>query len=719
MTRMFFHLCLALVFISATSCSIFDSEDESVTASEIEGEAENIEVESADNSDQDESFEDLDIENANATAKTEGDGAAAATDDSFGDIENFNEEQIGSELSNENIANANTLENEPNPVEPTTDTEDLDLEVANLEPQPETTAPVAAATSGSSGNKITNLEYKSQDSGGSVVISATAPFEYQVRDEPEFNQTIIEIANVELPDRFKLPYIAKDFEQAVATVNAYQESGSSTARFVIQYKDKLKPGVSLEGNKLLVTNSGISSTTEVVAASKPNTASGKKLFLEMQDINIKDLIYYIADEVGVNIIVDDNVTGTANVKLKDVQWEEALSIILKTNGLAYERRGEILRVAKIESITNEFTAETRRLEAQEAALRSAQSRAVKVIPINYANLEDLAGQIKPFLTATGNVIVDKRSSSIILNDFDGPLKRAEKLIKSLDIEPVQVQIEGKIIEASEEFAREFGFRWGQSGGLLDVGSQTARFSNNISADRGVGSAGGYLGDLRFGVIESIGNITAAMSIYEREQKIKVLSSPKIVTLNKVKATIESTQPVPIFTTVLVAGAGSQNQVTFTDAKLSLDVTPQVSFNSDMILDIAVSRDIPGPAVGTPPSRGLSKRNAKTQVIVKDGHSLVLGGIFSQDETFTEGGVPLLKDIPVLGYLFKTKTKEVSKTELVIFLTPKILNTESMLKTTEISSTGEVVQSPNETSKSSSSEATEKSSEEIESEVESL
>lgn len=738
MTRMFFHLCLAFLLISLTSCSMFDSSDDTVAASEIEGEADPIEVEAAEGGEGD--FDDLDVETAGTDDAGASDSATSdvadsgdLSDDSFGDIEEFNEGQLENELSNESMT-ASTVElgNEPEGTAGASvnGMDELDLEVADVDSGAATTEPVtaqASATSSSSGNRITNLEYKSQQSGGSVVISAAEPFEYQVRDEPEFNQTVIEISDVDLPDRFKLPYIAKDFEQAVATVNAYQEAGSSTARFVIQYKDKLKPAVQLEGSQLMVMNSGVSTT---VAKGR---MSGKKISLEMQDVNIKDLIYFIADEVGVNIIVDDNVNKSTSVKLKETPWEEALSIILKTNGLAYERRGDILRVADSATITKEYEEEGKRITAQEGALRAAQSRAVKVIPVNYANLDDLIKQVTPFLTQAGaaggggnskagQAIGDKRSSSIIITDYDAPMKRVEKLIRSLDVSPVQILIEGKIIEASEEFSRQFGIQWGQAGGNVAMGDQTLTLGNNIKADNRATFTGGFTSSLTYGTIDGIGSITSLLAIYEREQKVKILSSPKIVTLNKEKATIESIQQVPNIITVQTQGAGATSSVQFQDAKLSLAVTPQVSFNSDIIMNLEVNRDIPGPPVDGA-SRGINKRKAVTNVVVKDGQSLVLGGIFDQSETFAEGGVPLLKDIPILGYLFKTKSKEITKTELVIFLTPKILNPEMMLKTTEISSAGEVVKSQSESESvvptRDDSVAPDESLDEIENEVESL
>lgn len=719
MTRMFFHLFLVVVCVFLTSCSNFGSEDEdTVSPSEIEGEIDDIEIESADAEENADELEDLDIESSDSSAV-----AGNSTQDAFEDIEEFNDGMVEAELSSEKSQTAAVSE-------PADEFDDLDLEAAPVDtspavveaaPSPEIAVPAVAV----SDNKITNLEYKSQKSGGSVVISALSPFQYQVREEPEFNQTIIEIADVYLPDQFKLPYIAKDFEQAVATVNAYQNSGSSTARFVIQYKSRLKPSIQMVGNELMVMNSGISSSTYANSVSGQGQPSAKNITIEMQNIEIQDLISYIADEVGINVIIDNAVKGQTSVKLKETPWEEALSIILKTNGLSYERRGNILRIAQTAELTKEFENEANRLVAQDKANSAAQARSVKVIPVNYANLDDLVLQVKPFMSEKANVIVDKRSSSIILNDYDAPLARAEKLIQSLDVQPVQVLIEGKIIEASDSFSREFGIRWGQSGGSSGSGGQKLNFNQTIRPDRNPSSfSGGYLADLTFGTFDGIGDITANLAIYESEEKIKILSSPKIVTLNKEKALIESVTQVVNLQRVVVPNVGIQVTPNFQDAKLSLGVTPQVSFNSDLILDLEVSRDVPGSPIGDETaSRAVDKRTAKSKVIVKNGESLVIGGIYSQEEQLLEGGVPLLKDIPILGYLFKTKRREMNKTELLIFLTPKILNPENMLRTTEISSSGKIVKSQSESQNLQknefSDEAGEGSSGEVIDEVESL
>ncbi|MCB9072974.1 MAG: type IV pilus secretin PilQ [Bdellovibrionaceae bacterium] len=738
MTRMFFHLVIAFAFISLTSCSIFSSDDDVVAASSMEGASANIEVES-DEGDSTSDLEDLDLESAdsNDSNNTDSDLQANAGDstDSFGDIEDFNEGMLESELSGEDLGTGNKKAlSEKNSDVGSADA-DLDLETADLAPPSGTEnssdnlqsdEQMTAVTKSSANNKITNLEYRSEESGGSVVISANGPFTYDVREEPQFNQTIIEVSDVQLPDRFKLPYIAKDFDQSVATVNAYQDSGSTTARFVIQYKSSLKPAIQMKGNELFVMNSGVTSEAPVVASHA--NPSSKKITLEMQDTEIKDLVYFIADQVGANVIVDDDVSGKANVKLQDVQWEEALSSILKAHGLTYERKGQVLRVAKISTITRELNEETGRMQAELAAETAGAPRLVKVIPVSYANLDTLALQVKPFLSTIGTALVDKQSSSVIVSDYAIPVSRVEQLIKSLDVQPIQLLIEGKIIEASDNFSREFGIQWGSTGGTFDVGAQTATLTQTIRADKAPASlAGGYLGNITVGTFDVLGDLNALLAVYEREEKIKILSSPKVTTLNKEKAHIEAVQQVPNVSTQQTANVGATTSVSFQNAMLSLEVTPQVTFNSDVIMQVIVKRDVPGAPVGTQGTRAINKRLAETKVIVKDGNSLVIGGIFSQDETYAEGGVPILKDIPILGYLFKTKRKEINKNELVIFLTPKILNPENILKGTEItgsmasaaSATKDSFEEEKNTEKKSKTDDFDKASGEIMDEVETL
>jgi len=715
MTRKLIHLTFLVLSLSLASCSMFSSGSKS-TDSETAEEATNLGDDSA-SADSDD-FGDLDVEDDKPSTSE----VAGKDEDSFGDIENFNNGLIENELSDQDLGSKTAAKGADGNI----NNGDLDVENADLfeNPAKNSNASSAAATTTitptpaapvtpteesslvGSDNKITNLEYKSFDSGGTVVITAEKPFVYQVREEPSYNQTIIEVGDVVLPERFTRPYIAKDFGQPVATINAYQDKGSTTARFVIQYKDKMKPSIQQRQNSLLVmsqpsgatpgatVDAGMEVTAVPSAAAtgavtvggsatadasgKVNPIAGKRITIEFYGADIKQVIQYIADDVGVNLIIDDDATGVVNVHLRNVEWEEGLSQILNAHGLGYERRGQILRIAKIDKMTKEIREAQERVKAETDNDKLTLPKVMKIIPINYGDLGSLVSQISPLLDKEEKVTADARSNSLVVTGFPTSITRVEQLVKALDIEPLQVMIEGKIIEANNGFSKQFGIRW-NSKTTFDVGGNTAGLTSTVQGDS-VPSLqnGGFLADLSVGSIDVLGDLTAVLSIFENESKIKILSSPKITVLNKENAKIRQVTNLPTFSSQTQAGGASNvttSQVTYTPATLQLDITPQISANSDMILEIKVDRDVPGaPLAGG--SVPVNPRHAETKIRIHDGQSAVLGGIFNIDERTTETGVPWLKDIPILGYLFKSKNYDVTKNELVVFLYPKILKPSS-------------------------------------------
>lgn len=697
MTRKFFHLVIAVSFISLSGCSMFSSE-KPTSINEIEGEAANLEDVEESTTPEGDGFEDLDVETAAVSddAKTD----AADKKDSFNDIESFNQDFIEDELSDgkpvtekPEVAPLENKEESPGQSVASQELTDLEVETA---PSPVVEAVPTEQEPPQRLNKITNLEYQSQKSGGTVVITAEQPFEYDVREEPQFNQTIIEVKNVELAPRFKLPYIAKDFDQSVATINSYQDKGSAIATIVIQYKNKMKPNISMSGNSLMVMNSAfLGKSSEVVTSaavggenSVVNPSIHEKLLnIQLDDIDVKELIKLIAEDVGFNVIVDEDVSGKINnVKLNNVPWQEGFASILGAQGLAYERRGQIVRVARVEKLTTELTATKAKLEAEAGAKNAASSQVIKVIPVNYADITALVNQLTPVLTPTkGKATPDIRSNSIVIYDLEDNVKRAEQIIKSLDIKPIQVLVEGRIIEAKSNFLDQFGIQWTTSGNSgTTVGTVTSRGGNGQAP---ANVAGGVFGNVSFGTVGLLNTLSATLAVYESEERIKVLSSPRILTLNKEQALIRQSTQFPVVTATLVQGVGLTTATTFREAILQVQVTPQVTFASDMILDIIVDRDVPG--APTNDSVPINARKAQAKVLVKDGQTIVMGGILSMDETVREGGIPVLKDIPVLGYLFKSRTKTVEKNELVIFLQPKILNSESTMNGLEMSDASEL------------------------------
>jgi type IV pilus assembly protein PilQ len=690
---------------------VLDSE-KTTSAAELEGGGANQEAEGVDEEDFSD-LEDLAPGGEKAQAAT---AAPTEGDSSYNDIENFNEGLIEGELAKEGTGDQATVETDEippileganAPAASAAETQEFDLENADVDSQ--TTA--ASGGGGASGatNKITNLEYKSFESGGTVVISAEQPVTYKVREESEFNQTVIEISDVQLPEKFKLPYIAKDFGQPVATINAYQDPGSGSARIVIQYKSSVKPSVEQKGNSLLVMNNGAAGspdaslangdenpspllvTDEMAVNSQPAPGpvdaggpaameaapSGKRISLEMDEVEIREVIKIIADEVNINVIIDANVTGNTSVHIKGVPWEQALSSILKSHALGYVRQGNIMRISLEETLTKEASSYADRLTKEEQARKTLEPRKVRIFSVNYADVDLLATQMLPLLSLAtgggpaGKAVGDKRPNAVVVTDYEENINRIEQVIRSLDIPPLQILLEGKIVEANETFTRDFGLRW-TANSTFNITGKQADLRTITSSAPNSGAAGGLFSTMNVGTFDILGDLTAILGLFEQEQKVKVLSSPKIVAMNKEKAVISQTTDFPIRTTVVNNGTTSTS-VTFNPATLSLEVTPQVTFNGDTILDVRVQRDVPGAIVET--SRGINKRTASAKVMVKDGQTLVLGGIYNIDEQNTETGVPWLKDIPVLGYLFKSTTKSVTKNELVIFLTPKIINPE--------------------------------------------
>lgn len=522
-------------------------------------------------------------------------------------------------------------------------------------------------SSSSSGNNIQNLEYVSQLNGGTVLITADKPFTYELREEPEFNQVVVEVADVTLPKSLKRPYIAKDFGQPVATINAYQTTGSSTARFVIQYKTNIRPELKMKNNQLMVMTAPDGSGA-LAKKKKP----AKRISIQVDDVNVQEVVKLIASESGVNIMIDKDVGGNISISLNDVPWDQALLTILRSRGLSYKRDGNILRVATQNRLAKEAENLNKQLVNEMQARRESQGRKVRFYPVNYADVAELEKKIKPFLSTGGQVSSDNRSSALVVVDFPDILDKVKKMIVALDIPPMQIMIEGKIVEASENFSSQIGANLGLQS-VNDIGSQSLRASLSTGQDLTTLS-GGLSADLSIGVFDVIGDLSSTLKLAEDTEDVKVLSSPRIMALNKEPAEITQTSQFPFTTPTPIADAGQVlNQVQFQDVKLSLKVTPQITYSGEILMNVEILREIPGAAVAG--ARRVEGREAKTKVLVPNGKTVVIGGIYQVVDNVREVGIPLLKDIPLLGYLFKSRVVEKNRNELLIFLTPKIINPE--------------------------------------------
>ena len=591
-----------------------------------------------------------------------------------------------------------------------------EAEVFEPEPEPET---VVSAVN----NSVKNIEYKSQMGEGAVVIETLEMAAYQTRVNEETNQLVIEVAGTRLPRRLKRPFNTSQFGGSIGAIQAYQKKGSDTARIVIQLIEGASiPQVVQEGNSLFIISqptaevpSSISSSEEAsalgndVADSEGGEDSfsqnkilpasnldqflasntkfyGKKISLQSKEMDIREVIGIIAEESGINLVISDDVSGKISIKLRDIPWDQALVMVMKTKGLAYVRSGNILRIAKAAALRKEIKSAQDLLESQ----RKLAPLKVSVIPVSYAKVEDLSKKIGDLFKSKmkngerGSVISDDRTSSLIVTATEDLNKKIKILVKALDTPPQQVLIEGKIIEARETFIKSIGVSWGFGGGIGQIGTSSSSGSPinmQPSLDVLKGQAGGgalSLG-LSVGKYDLFGNINAALALNEQNDNIRVLSSPSVLTLNNKKASIKQTAQVPNISSTKSQDGTVSSSIAFSSAQLSLDVEPHITADNSILLSVDLTREFPGATItaGTSTATPINSRNAKANVMVRNGQTAVFAGIYQNDTIVGETGVPILKDIPFLGRLFRANSKRKEKTELLLFLTPRIVNEKDL------------------------------------------
>ncbi len=405
--------------------------------------------------------------------------------------------------------------------------------------------------------------------------------------------------------------------------------------------------------------------------------------IDIKDIDIKDLLRYISEFAGLNLIVDQSVTGTATYRFKNIPWDQALEIILKDKGLGSELQNGVLRVATTEKFRNE---EQERRKLKEEQNLSVPTQTITK-PLSYAKVKDIEKIIKGNLSKRGKLMVDERTNIIIVTDIPDKIPGIVELINTLDKATTQVLIEARIVEVAKTFKRELGIQWGFTG-IYDssLGTQTGmNFPNSMSfggvLDRtsgDIGSIGGYAVNMpavsatsAFGL--HMGNVLGSFSLdmvlsaMEDDGLGRILSRPKVVTQNNKTAEIESGARIPIQTV-------QNNTVTvqYINASLKLEVTPQITAEGTIIMDVHVKKEEPDWTHVIQGNPTIVTRNASTQVLVRNGGTTVIGGIFQVNDQYDHGRVPGLSRIPLLGWLFKHDLNSTTNNELLIFVTPKIV-----------------------------------------------
>jgi type IV pilus secretin PilQ/predicted competence protein len=411
---------------------------------------------------------------------------------------------------------------------------------------------------------------------------------------------------------------------------------------------------------------------------------GRRISLDFKEVDIADVLRLIAEVSDLNVIAGDEVKGNVTIRLVDVPWDQALDVILLTKNLGFMRIGNVLRVAPAGVIKSE---EESRLQERRAK-EKLEDLIVKLQPVNYANVGDMSSMIQRLLTARGTVNTDTRTNTLIIKDIPSVIAEATALVKAIDTQTPQVMIEAKIVEASLDFSREFGSVWSMgsqplvdgfnpgSGDSRDLGYPQFRLHdvNNFSSMNPITAGPTALANLGAFLLDERINLDVQLQAAEVNGDGKVISSPRIVTLDNTEAKIEQGVSIP-FQTFENGDAALE----FVDAVLSLKVKPHITADRSIIMEIEVSRNAPDDSVFTlTGSPAIAKNQVKTETLVKDGRTLVLGGIYVIDKSQRQSRVPYLHKIPILGAAFRSDEISDSRKELLIFVTPTIITTTPIL-----------------------------------------
>ncbi len=418
--------------------------------------------------------------------------------------------------------------------------------------------------------------------------------------------------------------------------------------------------------------------------------TGEPISVNLKDVDLKDFFRLIHEISGLNVVLDPNVHGTLTVVLDDVPWDQALDIVLKNNDLARELEGNVLRIATVETLKRE--ADSRRAQIESEALAVEKVSVTRFL--SYAKAKDVIITVKKFLSQRGDVVADDRTNAVIINDIPKVIPTIDRLLTQLDRKTQEVEIEARVVAATRQFARDIGtqlgFGWGNGhsaiGGNQAVGPSpttvggltpgyitvpgTGSTGNSIPLFSNLGSTSPSSG-LSFVNASNTVRIDAVLSLAESRGLLKVLSRPRVVTQNNIQALVKQGVRVPIVTQAQLGGPPT---VTYIDAFLRLTVTPQITSENTIFLNVDVENTTPNFGQEVQGNPELITQQATTQVLVTDGGTVVIGGVIQTQNSINISQVPLLGNIPFLGNLFKHTQVNTSNQELIFFITPRIIQT---------------------------------------------
>lgn len=549
------------------------------------------------------------------------------------------------------------------------------------------------------------------DAKGRLILKSTEAVELKVQTSEDKMTVIFDIENAEIAGELIRTLDASKLGTPVGTLSSYLENDEpSTVRLLVRLLKKATYNINKSDSRITVDFEPIPvpmKVKEAKAAQEAKAANmdaaattvglkpvakytGAKIDLDMMEANITDVLRLLAEVSDLNIIASDDVRGTISLRLKNVPWDQAFEIILRSKSLDMVQEGNVVRVAPASKINKEREESLAAFKAQE----QLEPLEIEFVPVSYATTDGLITQVKSVLSKRGTVSAETRTNTLIIKDIASGIVAAKSLIAKLDTPIPQVLIEARIVEASTSFARDLGIQWGLEhqtqgnvttdifGSSSGVGQTppsntvspafaTRHGSTNYAVNLPASGGPGALGALGF----VLGNAGASpllldlrLTAGEQEGKLRTISRPRIITMDNKQAEISQGEKIPFSTT-----SASGTTTTFVDASLKLTVTPHITPDGSVLMKIKATRNSVGAKrSGETGDPSINTKEASTEVLVRDGETTVIGGIVVSDTADNTSGIPFLKNVPVVGWFFKNSAVSDSQTELLIFITPTIM-----------------------------------------------
>lgn len=554
--------------------------------------------------------------------------------------------------------------------------------------------------------RVLDVAFDGDGARQQVDVKLSERIRYEI-ERPDARTRVLTLRGAEIPSKLVRSLDTSAFAGPVRTVSSFKDREDGVVRVVVTLAEEARDEVEQRGTDLrwrfssqraeatIVDEAG--RVTRAAADGGPRGRyTGTRVSFEFKDIDIHNLLRVLAEVSKKNIIVADDVGGRVTIRLRNVPWDQALDLVLRSKGLGKEVEGNIIRIAPLKRLQAEREDAAKAQEAKEIA----EPLLVRIIPVNYALAQELYPKVRDLLTQRGTLTVDNRTNTLIIKDVSDVIARAQALVQKLDTQTPQVLISSRIVETSTNFSRELGIQWGGNftASQASANATGLAFPNNVggsgavpgnvgaggavpmqpnwavSFPAGVGESSGGAVGFTFGSAGGAAQLNLRLSALETRGLLKTVSAPKVTTLDNREAVIGQGVSIP-FSQVSAAGVNT----VFVEAKLELRVTPHVTSDGSILMKIRASNNQPSENVrGANGQPAITKREAQTEVLVKDGDTTVIGGIYTRRSSESVSQIPFLGDIPVLGWFFKSRAASDERTELLIFVSPTIVNRDAAL-----------------------------------------